>query len=177
MRQPRRLLGLVAAIAVLVGGAVVAVTGGGEDPVAPAAVAKRWTAPDRSFSVALPPSWTAAASGLGGTVLSRADDAGLVVVRRHPGVKGTLTALSPALVRSVRKALPGARSAGTRRFKAGGRAALLTTFVRGSRVHAVAVVPAGADRSFSLDAVATGGQASVARDIGALLRSFRPAQG
>ena len=170
----RRALALLAAAAAGAG-AVAVITTGGDDAPTPAA-AQRWTAPDRAFSVALPQGWRAIESGDAATVLARRDRRGLVVVRPRAAVTGSLDALGAGLTKQVRRQLPGARAAGTRRFRAGGRDALLTTFVRGSRVHAVAVVPAGSRRSWSLDVVAAG-EGAVARDVAGLLRSFRPLQG
>lgn len=144
------------------------------DPV-PAA-AKRFTAPGGAFSVELPPDWHVQASGPAATVLARRDEQGLVVVRRRGAVRTDLARLGRHVEKRLLRELPGARSTGSRTFRtAGGDPALLTTLVRGDRVHGVAVLPAG-EASFSLDLLAAGDEPAAARELAAVVRSFRPSR-
>jgi hypothetical protein len=176
----RRPLLALAAAGVLASAAGYALGAAGDRPepaAAPAAPqAARYTAPDRSFDVRLPEGWRVQAAGPAATVLARRDELGLVVVRRRGAVRTGLPRLGRHLEKRLERELPGARSTGSRVFtSAAGGDALLTTLVRGDRVHGVAVVPAGG-ASFSLDLLAAGSAPDAAREVAALVRSFRPSR-
>lgn len=168
-----KLAGTAAAGAALAAGAI-ALTTAGHAPGPDAAEQTRYTAADRSFSVTLPEGWRVQASGPAATVIARPDRHGLVVVRRRGAVTTDLPRLGRHLEKRLLRELPGARPAGARTYRtAAGGQALLTTLVRGTRVHGVAVLPAGT-RSFSLDLLAEGGDRAAARELAAVVRSFRP---
>lgn len=178
MNAPARL-----ALAAIAGGALtagaLAVTG--ERTPAPA---RAGTAPPAvrtvattggTARVALPAGWRVRADGPAATVLAGPSGDDVVVVRRRGRVRTDLPRLGRHLAKRLQRDLPGAEPAGTRTFATTHGEALVTTLVRGDRVHGVAVVPDGA-RSFSLDLVAGGRSPDGARALAAIVRSFEPAR-
>lgn len=152
---------------------------GDEAPAPPAVRASapappRHAAADGAFSVALPRGWRVEADGPGATVLRRAGDEGVVVVRRRGPVRTDLPRLGRHLQARLLRELPGAEPAGRRIFRTQAGEALVTTLARGTRVQGVAVVPAGS-QSFSLDLLADGRSTAAVRDLALIVRSFRPA--
>lgn len=171
----RPLFASAAAGAVVAGGAVALLAGGAGDPAQAKPREQRVTAASRAFSVVLPKGWHVEADGPGATVLERDDDRGLAVVRPRGALKPDLARLGRHLEKRLLRELPGARPAGTRTFETAAGPGLLTTLVRGDKVHGLAVLPAG-DRSFSIDLLASGGSDAAARDLARVVRSFRPQQ-
>jgi hypothetical protein len=167
--------------AAAIGGALVlalgiALAGGGAGAgptVKPAT--PRWTAPDGGFSIALPRGWKPVASGSAATVIQRADNRGVVVIRRRAAVTEPLPSLGAKLERRLRRQIPDFRRAGARLATVGGRQGLVLTFVRSraDRVQSVVLAPAG-DRSYTLDLVADGDAPDVARELAGMVRSFSP---
>ena len=168
------------ALAALVGAliAVGAVTFGGGGSAGgdrAAATAGRWQSPDRAYSLKLPRAWRVE-HGPAATVLQRRDGRATVVVRRGEPLRGPVTDLADGLERRLRRELGDIRPVAARELPAGDRTGLLYTFVRPATgsVQSIAVVPT-ARATFTLDAVVDGGDAGVAREVGALVKSFSPA--
>jgi hypothetical protein len=164
-----------AALAVLVLVTLAAVLSGGGEPRAAAATATV-TARDGAFSIAAPEHWKRVAEGSAATVLRRDDNRGVVVIRRRPAVAGSLEKVAGELERSLRRRLPDFRPAGARIATVRGADRLVYTFVRprANQVQSIVVAPAG-DRAYTLDLVADGDAPEVARELGRMVTSFRPA--
>lgn len=170
----RRTLAIAAALAgALLGVAGMTLAGGGEQERG--AGASRWQAPDRSFAITVPPDWKVE-HGVAATVLQRADGRGTLVVRRGGRLRGSVHSLARGLGRSLRRELGDVKPLPTSTLTTGGREGLLYTFTRpaAGTVQSVAVIPT-ADGSYTLDAVVSGADGTVAAQLGAMVRSFAPA--
>jgi hypothetical protein len=167
-------------LAALTGAALLALTGlalGPADDGAASARSATYTAPDKSFTIALPTGWRAVAHGAGGTVLRRSTGEATLVVRRHGALTQSYSQLGKKLVKTLERKLDGdVKTLQAARVPVGNGDGLLVSFLRPStaRVQSIVVTPAGA-ASYTLDLVAAADDAAVAREQGAMVRSFTPA--
>ncbi len=166
----RRLLALAgAALGGALALAVVLALTGGSDGTAPTT----FTAADGGYSIAAPRGWERVADGPAATVLRRADERGVLVIRRRAAVAGDLEEIAAGLERTLRRRLPDFRPAGSRVATVRGQQRLVYTFVRprADKVQSIVVAPAG-DHAYTLDLVADGDAPDVARELGRMVTSF-----
>lgn len=136
-----------------------------------------------AFQLAQPTGWDAATprqlhalDGRPDALLRRADGRGVVVVHEQPRLDGSLAAVERDLERRLGRELPDAKHVASRTVRLTTGPALSYTFVRerAGLVHGIVVAPAGA-RTLTFETAARGDAADVAREIGAIVRSLRPA--
>jgi hypothetical protein len=146
-------------------------SGGGK---ASAARPLTYTAPGGAFSLSYPAGWHATAAGPSAAAIERSDHAALVTVRRSPALKRSLTALAATLPRELRKRFDDYRPLGARAVRLSTGPALVHTFVRTrtGTVETMVVAPAGTS-SYTLVAVAKGGNTLAAREAGSIVRSLQ----
>jgi hypothetical protein len=158
---------------VLIAAVVALITGGGHAKAV--ATAPTWNAPGGAWSIAAPHGWHAVALKDGGAVLQRADRRGTVVVRPAGAVKLAYPALAKQLAASLKRRFTDVQTADVRTAPLGTGTGLLYSFVRtrARTVQAIAVAPAGPQRSYVLNVVAPGGTAPVVSEMAAMVRSFR----
>jgi hypothetical protein len=173
----RRLIGIAGAATVLALAlvAVLVLRPGGDDDRAP-----RYRAADRAFSVALPAGWRAAdakelaaAPSKPAAVLRRADERGVVVIRKRPALARSSRSLTRDLTAQLARRLPGTKPVGARTVRLASGPAYVYTFARPSAgtVQSIAVAPRrGA--TYTIDAVASSGARDAAAQIGTIVRSF-----
>ena len=108
-------------------------------------------------------------------VLRRKDGRGTVVVQRRGRVTTPLERLPEKLAARLDKQFPDFREVGARTISLGGTRALLYTFARTKTgaAQSLVVVPA-AGGSFTLNAVVPAHSPDAAREVGAMIASFRP---
>jgi hypothetical protein len=104
-------------------------------------------------------------------ILRRPDRRGVVVVRARGPLAGPLPALASELGRELGARMPGMRPVGARVVRLATGDALSYTFVRGAVVQSVVVAPVGA-RTVTIESVARGGDAALARELGGIVRSL-----
>jgi hypothetical protein len=172
----RRLIGIAGAATVLAIALVadLVLRSGGDDR------APRYRPADRSFSVVLPAGWRAAgaaelaaAPSKPTAVLRRADQRGVVVIRKRGPLARSSRPLTRDLTAQLARRLPGAKPVGARTVRLASGPAYVYTFVRPSTgtVQSIAVAPRrGA--TYTIDAVAPAGARDAAAQIGAIVRSF-----
>lgn len=134
-----------------------------------------YTAGDGSFSVRYPTGWRATAVGRTAAVIERGDRRGLVLVREHAPLRGTLASLVKGLPRELRKRFPDFRPVGASVARLATGPALVYTFVRthSDRVQSIVIAPApAARRSFTLEVVAPAKAKDAARQAGEIVRSL-----
>lgn len=174
---PRR-LALVAfvlvALASLTLGAIVAHNAGTSSPSRAHVRAWTYTSGDRSFSVTYPAGWKASSVGPTSAVIARADHRGLVLVREHSPIKGSLSSLVKTLPRDLARRFPDFRPAGASVARLSTGPAVVYTFVRtrAKKVQSIVIAPT-ARRSFTLEVVAPTGAHDAARQAGQIVRSLR----
>ena len=170
----RRTLVLLAlpALVAFVLGALVA-HNGTSHPSRAHARAWTYTAGDRSFSVTYPAGWKAGSVGPTGAVIERADHRGVVLVREHPAIKGSLAGVVKGLPRDLAKRFPDFRPVGASVARLSTGPAVVYTFVRtkANTVQTIVIAPAG-KRSFTLEVVASSGAHEAARQAGQIVRSL-----
>jgi hypothetical protein len=176
---PRRRLLIGAAVAVvflLAALAAVLLPGSGGH----AAPAERFTAGDRSFSVAVPNGWFAmrpaelkAVPGAPAAVLRSADGRGVVVVNSRPALARNSRSLTRDLTAQLGRRFAGMKPVTARTVALRGGPAYVYTFARpaAARVQSIVVAPRG-NHTYTLDAVAGAGATDVAAQVGAIVRSF-----
>jgi hypothetical protein len=171
-RTPFLAAGVLTGLAVALG--VFFVLTGGHHNRAVAAT-PTWKAPGGAWSISAPRGWQAVALKDGGAVLQRADHRGTVVVRPAGPVKLAYPALVKQLAASLKHRFTDVQTADVRTAPLGTGTGLLYSFVRtrARTVQAIAVAPAGPQRSYVLNVVAPGGAAPVVREMAAMVRSFR----
>lgn len=178
----KRLVGYLAAA--LVGAALLALAGlltapEGADPSGDAehVAAGTWTAPDRSFTITSPSGWKTVAHGDAATVLARSDHKATVVIRPRAAVRGSYERLRRGLTKRLKSRFADFEPVSEQVTPLGTGEGFVYAFARSNanRVQSVVVVPAG-DRAYTLDVVAAGDEPTVAREVGAMVRSFQPAQ-
>ena len=153
-------------------GAVVAHSSG--KPSRAHARAWTYTAGDRSFSVTYPAGWKAGSIGPTGAVIERADHRGVVLVREHSKIKGSLASLVKGLPRDLAKRFPDFRPVGASVARLSTGPAVVYTFVRtkAKQVQSIVIAP-GAKRSFTLEVVAPSGAHDAAPQAGQIVRSLK----
>jgi hypothetical protein len=157
-------------------GALVAHGGGGSKPPRVHVRAWTYTSGDHSFSVTYPSGWKAGSAGPTGGVIERADHRGLVLVREHPAIKGSLSSLVKDLRRDLAKRFPDFKPVGASVARLSTGPAVVYTFVRtkAKKVQSIVIAPA-AKRSFTLEVVAPTGAHDAARQAGQIVRSLKSA--
>jgi hypothetical protein len=137
--------------------------------------ARAWTytAGDRSFSISYPSGWKAASAGAGAAVIERADHRGVVLVREHPALRGSLSSLVKGLPRDLTKRFPDFRPVGASAVRLSTGPAVVYTFVRtkARKVQSIVIAPT-ARRSFTLEVVAPAAAHDAARQAGRIVRSL-----
>jgi hypothetical protein len=138
--------------------------------------ARAWTytSGDRAFSVTYPSGWKAGSVGPTGAVIERADQRGLVLVREHAPIKGSLSGLVKGLPRDLAKRFSDFRPVGASVARLSTGPAVVYTFVRtkAKKVQTIVIAPT-AKRSFTLEVVAPAGAHDAARQAGQIVRSLR----
>jgi len=157
-------------------GALVAHGSGNDRPSRAHVRAWTYTSGDRSFSVTYPTGWKAGSAGPSGGVIERADHRGLVLVREHPAIKGSLSSLVKGLPRDLAKRFPDFKPVGASVARLSTGPAVVYTFVRtkAKKVQSIVIAPA-AKRSFTLEVVAPTGEKDAARQAGQIVRSLKSA--
>lgn len=172
----RRVLAAVAiGVALAVGAFILvrALTGGDEE-------GGKLEGPGKAFTLEYPKGWTVASKkelarlpGSPFAVVRRTDRRGIVIVNGQRRVTKNFDKLGRQLDRSLRTRIPDFRkvSSQTVAIKAG--TAFTYSYIRRRRgtVHILVVVPVGR-RGYTLDAVVPGKAQDVARQVGAIIRSF-----
>ena len=179
-RRARRLLPLVALILLIAGAAAAAsFLIGGDEPAATPTLDGPASAP---FHVEYPRSWRAVDAAqlaqLPGSplaVLRRRDGRGTVVLTRRAPVTQSFDRLAPGLKRSLDRRFPDFREIGAKAIALGDSRALVYTFARTrtGTAQSVVIVP-GRTQSFTLNAVVPPRSPDAAREVGAIIASFRP---
>ena len=180
-RSARRLVGIAALVLVLAAAAAAAATLllRGDDPAATPTLNGPASAP---FQVEYPRSWrpveAAQLAQLPGSplaVLRRRDGRGTVVFTRRAPVTRSLDRLTPGLKRSLDRRFPDFREIGAKVIALGDSRALVYTFARTrtGTAQSVVIVPSGT-QSFALNAVVPARSPDAAREVGAIIASFRP---
>jgi hypothetical protein len=175
-RPGPKLFAILAAVALLVVGffVVKAVTGNDDG-------GKLTGSGNANFSLAYPNGWsTVSKSDLnakpGGPIagVRRDDGAGFVFVREKGRAPKNFGAFSTELTRELDKLVPDFQKRSARVIKIAGGQAFFFSYVRKRKgtVHTVVVAPAG-KRSYALDTVSQGGREDVAREIAAMILSFK----
>jgi hypothetical protein len=136
-----------------------------------------------SFRIAVPKDWERVppgevAPGSGAlTALKQTQGLGLIVIRRDGPAAHLTGKFLVALDHGIRSETPDYQAVGWRLVDVGPRdaatKALLFTYLRTQKheIHSVTVVPAG-DHSFVVAAVDAAGTPAVAKEVGAIIRSF-----
>ena len=108
-------------------------------------------------------------------VLRRSDGRGTVVLTRRAPVAGPVDRLAPGLKRKLDRRFPDFREIGAKVVSLGGSRALVYTFARTrtGTAQSVVIVPSG-DHSYTLNAVVPPRSPDAAREVGAIIASFRP---
>jgi hypothetical protein len=108
-------------------------------------------------------------------VLRRKDGRGTVVVTKRPPVTTPLDELPAGLEAKLSKRFPDFREVGAKVVNLGDARALVYTFARTrtGTAQSLVVVPSG-DHSFTLNAVVPPHSPEAAREVGAIIASFRP---
>jgi hypothetical protein len=163
-------LAVLAAVAVALG----LLTGKSSSPTRAHARASTYVAGDRSFSVNVPAGWHATAVGATAAVIERGDHRGVVLVREHAALKGTLAQLVKGLPAQLGKRFPDFRPVGASVAKLSTGPAVVYTFVRtkAHKVQSIVVAPT-ARRSFTLEVVAPSSAHDAARQAGQIVRSLK----
>jgi hypothetical protein len=175
-----KLLGAGAAVAaVLVVGAVLLLGGG--DKARQASAGRTIVDKSHRFALSYPKSgWNAVpAARLArvpsrpAAVLQRSDRRATVVVRDRASLKGNLVEIARGLTPQLKRRFRDFHPLSARIVRLAGGPALAYTFARTSTgtVQTELVAPAQG-RSFTVEAVARGDDPRVAREVGAILRSF-----
>jgi hypothetical protein len=134
------------------------------------------------FEVEYPSTWQAVGEsqrlqlpGQPLAVLRRRDGAGTVVVTERPPVTTPLDELPRGLKARLSQRFPDFREVGAKVVSLGDTRALVYTFARTKTgtAQSLVVVPSG-DRSFTLNAVVPPRSPEAAREVGAIIASFRP---
>ena len=134
------------------------------------------------FSVDYPRSWQAVGDaerlqlpGQPLAVLRRRDGRGTVVVTKRPAVTTPLEKLPAGLEARLSERFPDFREVGAKVVNLGDSRALVYTFARTKTgtAQSLVVVPSG-DHSFALNAVVPPHSPEAAREVGAIVASFRP---
>jgi hypothetical protein len=178
-RRPLR----IALLAALAGAAITAgllVGLGGDSP------SKRKGATElrgAGFALAYPAGWKAASAkelaavkGHPAAIVRRGDGKGIVVVRRKGAPRDqSLRALTRDLTSDLRHRFADFRFVSARLSRVRGGTAFLYTFVRTQQktAQSIALVKVG-KANFTLDAVASAGDARSAQEVAAIVRSFGP---
>lgn len=178
----RRLARPLAALVLLIGAAAAAfalLSGGSDRDGSSPALSGPADAP---FHVDYPSAWQALTeaqrSQLPGqplAVLRRDDGRGTVVVTKRPPVTTPLDELPRGLRAKLSKRFPDFREIGAKVVTLGDSRALVYTFARTKTgtAQSLVVVPSG-DHSFTLNAVVPPRSPEAAREVGAIIASFRP---
>jgi hypothetical protein len=135
-----------------------------------------YTSGDHAFSVTYPSGWKAGSVGPTGAVIERADRRGLVLVREHAAIKGSLAGVVKGLPRDLAKRFTDFRPVGASVARLSTGPAVVYTFVRpkAKKVQTIVIAPApAAKRSFTLEVVAPAGAHDAAREAGQIVRSLR----
>ena len=132
-----------------------------------------YTAGDHSFRVTYPAGWKAGSVGPTGAVIERADHRGVVLVREHPKIKGSLASLVKGLPRDLAKRFTDFRPVGASVARLSTGPAVVYTFVRAkaNKVQTIVIAPTSR-RSFTLEVVAPAGAHEAARQAGQIVRSL-----
>ena len=182
LARPSRAATVAAVLLSLLAGALVSLALMKTAGSAESGAARSWTAPDRAFTLSVPPGWHAAhAAQLAvlpsrpAALLRRRDGRGTVSVRSGPPLRGTRGALAARLARQLGARFPGFQPVGARFARVRGGRAFVFTFVHGSErtVQSLTLVSAG-ERSYAIDAVTAGDAPDVARQAAAIVTSFGP---
>lgn len=152
--------------------------GGRTTPASPAVSGP----PDAPFEVEYPRNWRALGEaqrlqlpGQPLAVLRRADGQGTVIVAKRAPLTTPLEQLPAALERKLGRRFPDFREIGAKVVRLGDSPALVYTFARTKTgaAQSLVVVPSG-DHSFTLNAVVAPHAPEAAREVGAILATFRP---
>jgi hypothetical protein len=180
-RRLRRLLPLAAAIALVAAAVVLGITVFKQDDATPDSPSV--TGPESApFRLDYPSNWRALSAAEREqlpnqplAVLRRKDGHGTVVVQRRGPVTTPLEQLPEKLAARLDKQFPDFREVGARIVRLDGTRALLYTFARTKTgaAQSLVVIPAG-DHSFTLNAVVPAHSPDAAREVGAMIASFRP---
>jgi hypothetical protein len=167
-------LALVALISLTIGALVAHSGGNSNSPSRAHARAWTYTSGDRSFSVTYPNGWKAGSMGPTGAVIERADHRGLVLIREHAAIKGSLSTLVKSLPGDLARRFADFRPAGASVARLSTGPAVVYTFVRtkAKKVQSIVIAPA-ARRSFTLEVVAPTGAHDAARQAGQIVRSLK----
>jgi hypothetical protein len=137
--------------------------------------ARAWiyTAGDHSFSVTYPSGWKASSVGPTGAVIERADRRGVVLVREHPPLRGSLAGLVKGLPLELARRFPDFRPVGARVARLSTGPAVVYTFVRtkAGKIQTIVIAPT-ARRSYTLEVVAPVSAHEAARQAGQIVRSL-----
>lgn len=157
-------------------GALVAHGSGNDKPSRAHVRAWTYTSGDHSFRVTYPTGWKAGSVGPTGGVFERADHRGLVLVREHAAIKGSLSSVVKGLPRDLAKRFPDFKPVGASVARLSTGPAVVYTFVRtkAKKVQSIVIAPA-AGRSFTLEVVAPSGAHDAARQAGQIVRSLKSA--
>ncbi|HEX8856519.1 MAG TPA: hypothetical protein VF752_13065 [Thermoleophilaceae bacterium] len=176
-----KLLGAVGAVAALLVVATVLLLGGGDVKRDPASAGKTIVDKSHRFALSYPASgWNAVpASGLAkvpsrpAAVLQRADRRATVVVRSRAALNSGLVQIARGLTPELKRRFSDFHPLSARIVRLAGGPALAYMFAgtRTGTVQTELVAPAQG-RSFTVEAVARGNDPRVAREVGAILRSF-----
>ena len=137
---------------------------------------------DAPFEIAYPDNWQSVSAeeraqlpGQPLAVLRRSDGRGTVVVAKRPPVTMPLDRMPAALKARLDKRFPDFREVGAKVVNLGDSRALVYTFARTKTgtAQSLVVVPNG-DHSFTLNAVVPPQSPEAAREVGAIIASFRP---
>jgi hypothetical protein len=176
----RRRTLLVALLAAVAGAAIAAAlllgTSGGTSDAS-----RSTTIDGGDFSIAFPAGWSAVKAdrlaklpGRPAAMVRRNDGHGTVIVRRKATPKDqSLKALTKGLTAQLDRRFPDFRFVSSRVVRLRGGNAFLYTFLRtrAKSAQSIAIVRVG-NTSFTLDAVAAGGDNRAAREVAAIVRSF-----
>lgn len=179
----RRPLWPVALVVLLAAAVVVLATTvlNGEDPATKTSPSVSGPA-DAPFEIEYPDTWQSVAQaerlqlpGQPLAVLRRRDGAGTVVVTKRPPVTTPLDQLPAGLKARLSKRFPDFREVGAKSVTLGDTRALVYTFARTKTgtAQSLVVVPSG-DHSFAINAVVPPHSPEAAREVGAIIASFRP---
>jgi hypothetical protein len=171
-RRTLAAVALLAAVAVALG-VVAGTSGSGSHPRAHAR-ASSYVAGDHSFRLTVPAGWHATPVGATAAVVERSDRRGVVLVREHAALKGTLANLVKGLPAQLKKRFPDFRPVGASVAKLSTGPAVVYTFVRtkAHKVQSIVIAPT-ARRTFTLEIVAPASAHDAARQAGQIVRSLK----
>jgi hypothetical protein len=136
--------------------------------------------PGNAFTISYPKGWKplpkdqlARLRGSPVAVLRRSDHKGIVIINSLAPVRRDFGKLSSDLDRELKSRIPDFKKVSSRGVSIRAGRALLYSYIRtrSGTVHTLVAVPVDS-RGYTLNAVVSAGAADVARQVGAIIRSF-----